>query len=148
MPPTSDQTNRHLQRLAALVAQRRAQMNLTMEDAAKACGIAYATYWKIENAQDVRRSTYAKVEVAYGMHAGSCRAILDGAESIVLADGSELIEHGQIRDFKSRQLEEEVDRAFDKSAQLTAPHLTLSEAKAMKDEMLRELRERGVLKPE
>lgn len=146
MSSISDQTTRHLQRLAALVAQRRAQMGLTMEDAAKVCGIAYATYWKIENAQSVRSSTYAKLEVAFGMHAGSCRAIIDGATSITLADGSELIEHGQIRDFKERQLEDEMDRAFDKSAQLTAPHLTLSEAKALKDAMLKELRARGVLK--
>jgi len=41
-----------------------------------------------------------------------------------------------------------VDRAFDKSAQLTAPGLTLSEARALKEEMFRELRERGVLKSE
>jgi len=44
------------------------------------------------------------------------------------------------------KLEDEMDRAFTMSAQLTAPHLTLSEAKALKDEMFRELRARGVLK--
>jgi transcriptional regulator with XRE-family HTH domain len=148
MASTSDQTIRHLQQLAALVAQRRAQMKLTMEDAAKACGIAYMTYRKIEGGQSVRDSTYAKLEVAFGMRAGACRAVLDGAGSVVLTDGTELIEGGAVRDFRSGSLEEEVDRAFDKSAQLTTPGLTLSEAKALKEEMLRELRERGVLKPE
>ena len=41
-----------------------------------------------------------------------------------------------------------MDRAFGLAAQLTAPHLTLSEARAMKEEMLRELRERGVIRSE
>lgn len=148
MAPPSDGQARHLQKLAALVTQRRAALGLRSKEAgAKACGIAVMTYRKVEEGVAVTGTTYAKVELAYGFRPGSCRAVLDGADSITLEDGTELIEGGNIRDFaNSGQLEEEVDRAFDKSASLTAPHLTLSEARAMKEEMLKELRSRGVLK--
>lgn len=149
MASPSDSTAQHLQRLAALVAQRRAQLRLKKQEASVVCGLSYMTYWKIEDGQSVRPSSYQKLEVGFNFRAGSCRAILDGSsDSVVLEDGAELIAGGTIRDFKDAGLEEEVDRAFDKSAQLTAPNLTLSEAKALKNEMLRELRERGVLKSE
>lgn len=149
MAPPSDQTAEHLQRLAALVAQRRAQLRLKKQDAPTVCGISYMTYWKIEDGQSVRPSSYQKLEVGFSFRAGSCKAVLDGAsDSITLEDGTQLIAGGQIRDFKSPDLQEEVDRAFDKSAQLFAPHLTQGESKAMKEEMFRELRERGVLKSE
>jgi DNA-binding XRE family transcriptional regulator len=149
MAPPTDSTAEHQQRLAALVAQRRAQLRLKKQDAAATCDLSYMTYWKIEAGQSVRPSSYAKIEVGFGFRAGSCKAVLDGSSnSVFLEDGTELITGGTVRDFRSGSLEEEVDRAFDKSAQLTAPGLTLSEARALKEEMFRELRERGVLKSE
>ena len=66
MTPTSDQSARHLQRLGALVAQRRAQLGLKMEVACKRCGISYQTYWNIENGRRANSSTYAKVDVGFG----------------------------------------------------------------------------------
>ena len=93
--------------------------------------------------------TFSRAKPDFGFRAGSCKAVLDGSSnSVFLEDGTELITGGTVRDFRSGSLEEEVDRAFDKSAQLTAPGLTLSEARALKEEMFRELRERGVLKSE
>lgn len=149
MALTDDQTAQHLQRLAALVAQRRAQLRLKKQEAPTVCDLSYMTYWKIEDGQSVRPSSYHKLEVGFGFRAGSCKAVLDGSsDSVFLEDGTQLIASGQIRDFKSGDLEEEIDRAFDKSAQLTAPDITLSQAKAIKEDMLRELRERGVLKTE
>jgi hypothetical protein len=151
MPPPSDDHARHLQKLAALVTQRRVALGLRSKEAgAKACGIAVMTYRKVEDGQPVTDTTYAKLEIGFGMRPGSCKVVLEGADSITLEDGTELIEGGQIRDFvNSGVLEEEVDRAFDKSAQLAAPHLTLSESQAIKRGMLEYLRERGVLrKPE
>ncbi|MFF8482399.1 hypothetical protein [Streptomyces antibioticus] len=150
MATTSGDATRHLHKLAALVRQRRVALGFaSKEAAADACGISHTTYRKIEGTdtsdpQSVRATTYAKLEIGFNFRAGSCKAVLDGADSITLGDGTELIEGGQIRDYV--KLEDEVDRAFTRSAQLTAPHLTLSEAKAMKDEMFRELRARGVLK--
>ena len=151
MAPTSGDDPRYLQRLATLVRQRRVALGFTSkEEAADACGISHTTYRKVEGTekaspQRVRPTTYAKLDRGLGFRPGSSVAVVDGAvDSITLEDGTELIEGAQIRDFGS--LEDEVDRAFDKSAQLTAPNMTLSEAKAMKDEMIRQLRDRGVLK--
>jgi transcriptional regulator with XRE-family HTH domain len=154
MAYTSGDAASHLQKLAVLIRQRRVALGFTSkEKAAAACGISHMTYRKIEGTKGVppQRAdavTYAKVEVGFQIRAGQCERILDGqADSLLLEDGTELVEGGQIRDFVDQdRLEEEVDRAFDRSAQLTAPHLTLSEARALKEELIRELRTRGVLK--
>ncbi|MDX3243483.1 helix-turn-helix domain-containing protein [Streptomyces sp. ME18-1-4] len=151
MAPTSGDTDRHLQRLATLVRQRRVALGFaSKEAAADACGISHTTYRKVEGTrtaapQRVNDTTYTKLDKGFGFQTSS-KAVADGvSDSITVTDGTELIEGGQIRDFKSADLEDELDRAFDKSAQLTAPHLTLSESKALKDEMFRVLRERGAL---
>ena len=147
MAPPTEPATEHLQRLAALVAQRRAQLRLKKQEVPTVVDLSYMTYWKIEAGQPVRPSSYEKLEVGFDFRAGSCKAVLDGSsDSVVLNDGTELIAGSQIRNFKSPDLAEEVDRAFGLAAQLTAPNMTLSEARAMKEEMLRELRDRGVLK--
>jgi DNA-binding XRE family transcriptional regulator len=145
MAHSSDQTARHLQRLAALVAQRRAQLGLTKEDAAKACGIAYMTYWKIEDAQRVRATTYAKLEVAFGLRAGSCKAVLDGADSITLDDGTELIEGGQIKRLDLDTLREVIPDAVTRSAMLVAPELTGRQIQELGERVVEDLRRRGRL---
>lgn len=151
MAPTSGDDSRHLQRLAALVRQRRVALGFTSkEEAADACGISHTTYRKVEGTesagpQRVNKSTYAKVDAGLGFEADACLSVADGlADSIRLKDGTELIEGGVIRDFVS--LEDEIDRAFDRSAQLTNPDLTMSTARAHKEEMIRMLKERGVIK--
>lgn len=146
MALTHGDAERHLQKLAALATQRRVALGfVSKEAAADACGISHTTYRKIEFGQPVRATTYAKLEMGFGFRAGSVKALLDGeSDSITLNDGTELIEGGAIRDFGT--LEDEVARAFDKSAQLTNPDLTYGQARAMKDEMIRELRERGIIK--
>jgi hypothetical protein len=148
MAPPSDDHARHLQKLAALVTQRRVALGFRSKEAgAAACGLSHMPYRNVENGLSVSGTTYNKIEVAFGFRPGSCKAVLEGADSITLEDGTELIEGGQIRDFvNSEVLEEEMDRAFDKSAQLVAPHLTLSESQAIKKEMFEYLRGRGVLR--
>lgn len=147
MAPSSDDTARHLRKLAALVTQRRVALGLRSKEAgAKRCGIAVMTYRKVEDGQAVTNTSYGKLEIGFGFRPGSCKLVLEGADSITLEDGTELIEGGQIRDFvNSEVLEEEMDRAFDKSAQLVAPHLTVGESQAIKKEMFEYLRARGVL---
>jgi hypothetical protein len=153
MAPTNGDAVRHLQKLATLVTQRRVALGFaSKEAAADACEISHTTYRKVEGTDTagpkwVRPTTYAKLDIGFGFRPGSSEAVATGAaDSIILLDGTELIEGGQIRDFKSPDLQDEMDRAFDKSAQLTAPGLTMSEARALKEEMFRELKARGVLK--
>lgn len=151
MALTSGDDSRHLQRLAALVRQRRVMLGFTSkEEAAEACGISHTTYRKVEGTENAGpqragKSTYAKVDAGFGFQADACLRVADGvSDSIKLIDGTELIEDGVIRDFVS--LEDEIDRAFDKSAQLVNPDQTLSQSRTHKEAMFRMLRERGVLK--
>ncbi|BCM70938.1 hypothetical protein L0F81_25200 [Streptomyces tricolor] len=146
MTPPSDQAALHRQRLANLVAQRRAQLGLKKQEAAETCGIAYMTYWKIEDAQPVRASSYAKVEVGFGMRAGSCKAVLDGsADSVVLEDGTELIEGGQITRLDADALAAGLPDAVTRSAMLVAPELTGRQIQALNEEIVQELRRRGLV---
>jgi hypothetical protein len=148
MAPTSDDTARHLQKLAALVTQRRVTLGLRSKEAgAKACGLAVMTYRKVEAGQpDVTDTTYGKVEVGYGFRPGSCRAVLEGADSITLKDGTELIESGQIRDFVDpERLAEVTPQALTKSAGLYAPELTLGQIEAISAEFMEEMRRLGIL---
>jgi DNA-binding XRE family transcriptional regulator len=146
MAPTSDHAARHLQRLAVLVAQRRAQLGLKKQEAAAVCDIAYMTYWKIEDGQSVRASTYSKLEVGFNMRAGSCKAVLDGAaDSVVLEDGTELIEGGQVARFDAGALSEGLPDAVTKTAMLVAPELTGRQIRELNEQLMEELRRRGLM---
>lgn len=143
MAPSSDHTARHLQRLAALVTQRRVALGLRSKEAgARACDLAPMTYRKVEDGLPVTGTTYGKIDVGYGFRPRSCKAVLEGADSITLEDGTEMIEGGQIRDFvDTERLLDAMGQAFTKSASATVPHLTLSEVQAIKDGMFEDLRE-------
>ncbi|MFE9448378.1 hypothetical protein [Streptomyces sp. NPDC006739] len=146
MTPPSEQDARHLKRLAALVAQRRAQLGLTKQAAGPTCGISYMTYWKIEDGQSVRDSSYAKLEVGFSMRAGSCRAVLEGTvDSITLQDGTELIEGGQIARFDAEALADGLPDAVTKSAMLVAPELTGRQIRELNEQVAEELRRRGLI---
>jgi hypothetical protein len=143
----SDETTRHLRKLATLVVQQRVALGFpSKEAAAEACGISHMTYRKIEGGQSVRDATYAKLEIGFRFRPGSCKAVADGvADSITLEDGSELIDGGKITRFNRGHLEEELRGAITKSVMLTAPDLTLRQVEAMNERVVEELRKRGLL---
>ncbi|MFI8294483.1 hypothetical protein ACIGCZ_00900 [Streptomyces nigra] len=157
MALTTDETARHLGKLAALVTQRRVTLGLaSKEAAAEACGISHMTYRKIEGTRGVPPSvvsagTYAKLELAFGFRPGSCKAVLDGADSITLEDGTEMIEGGQItrHQIDVDGISEELRREFIDVATVTSPGISLGEADTMSREAVERavkiLQERGVL---
>lgn len=146
MTPPSDQAAAGRQRLAVLVAQRRAQLGLKKQEAAEVCGLAYMTYWKIEDGQTVRSSSYAKVEVGFNMRAGSCKAVLEGtSDSITLDDGTELIEGGQIVRYDAETLAAGLPDAMARSAMLVAPELTGRQIQELNERLVEELRRRGLV---
>lgn len=145
MALTSDRSDDHLRRLGALVQQRRAVLEWSIARAAEEAGIAYMTYQRVERAQGVQQSTYAKLERAFGFRPGSCRAVLDGATSIALLDGSEIVEGGRLTPIRPEDMAEEVRDAVTSATIATVPGLTGKEIKALNDEVLRELQRRGIL---
>lgn len=142
-PP--DRNARHLQLLGALVRQRRAALDLGKDEAARKCGIAPMTYRAIEDGRRARDTTYAKVEKTFDFVAGSCRAVLDGSDSIKLLDGTELIHGAQIGRPSLEELADEVKQAVSKAAGLHAPDLTHRQTQEMTGEIVEELRRRGIL---
>lgn len=152
MAQTTDNTARHLRKLAALVTQRRVAMGLRSKEAgAKKCDIAPMTYRKVEAGERVTDTIYAKLELGFGFRPGSCKAVLEGADSIALEDGTELIEGGQITQHQVdvAGLSEEMRREFIDVATVTSPGISLGEADAMSREAVERavkiMRERGIL---
>lgn len=144
MAALADRTTHQLQLLAALVQQRRTTLRLGKDQAARECGVAPMTYRAVEEGRTVRDTTYAKIEGRFGFTAGSCAAILAGADSIKLEDGSELFLGAQGRP-ALEELPDELKSAITRAASLTAPDLTLKQTQEMTDLVMEELRRRGIL---
>lgn len=138
--PTDQQTI-----LGSLVRQRRVALGYTQAQGAKACGLSGQTYWNVEHGRPVSATTYAKVEHGYGLRPGSCQAVIDGADSVTLTDGTELIVGAQIQRVPAEQLADDVRAAVNSAARLTAPDLTHRQTEEMTEKVVEELRRRGIL---
>ncbi|MFB6805396.1 hypothetical protein [Streptomyces sp. NPDC056387] len=136
--PTDQQTL-----LGVLVRQRRVALGYTQAQGSKACDLSGQTYWNIEHGRPVSATTYAKVEHGYGMRAGSCRAVLEGADSITLDDGTELIAGGQIQRADEGEIADDIRTAVNSVARLTAPDLSHRQTEEMTAKVMDVLRKRG-----
>jgi hypothetical protein len=87
MAPTGDRLTRRLRHLGALVTQRRVALGWSKDKARKEAGFALMTYMRVEDGLRVQAETYGKVERAFGLTAGACQAVLDGATGLPLVDG-------------------------------------------------------------
>ncbi|MES9522390.1 hypothetical protein [Streptomyces capoamus] len=147
MTTPSGDAARHLQKLAALVVQRRVALGFaSKEAAAEACDISHTTYRKIEFGRPVRGTSYAKLELGFGFRPGSIKAVLEGtSDSITLEDGTELIEGGQVTRVDPTALETALRDVVRSSATLTRPDMTLGQVEAMNERIVEELRRRGLL---
>lgn len=146
MAAPSDRTTSHLQLLAALVKQRRLALGFSSkEKAADACGLSHVPYRNVEAGRTASDTTYAKIEARFEFISGSCRAVLDGADSVKLLDGTELIHGGQITRPSFEELEDGAKQAITVAVRLTAPDLTHRQTEAMTERAVEELRKRGIL---
>ncbi|UOB09145.1 helix-turn-helix domain-containing protein [Streptomyces sp. HP-A2021] len=73
-----------LDRLAKYVKAHRMETFTSRKAAADTAGISKDTWQKVEEGQDVRESTYAKIDRALGWATGSCTAIARGDEPILV----------------------------------------------------------------
>lgn len=133
-------------RLGVLVTQLRSQLGITDKRvAAKRCSLSVITYSKIENGDSVNVNSYKKLEEGFGMEQGACLGVLEGAESIKLADGTELFVGGRAARVDQGQLEPVLREAITKWTRLVRPDITLGEDQTMTDGVLEELRRHGFL---
>lgn len=147
MPAPQERTTRQLALLAALVKQRRMKLGFSnKEDAAKACGLSHVPYRNVEAGRGgVSDTTYAKIETGFEFVAGSCQAVLNGADSIKLLDGTELIHRGQITHPSLEEAPGMAKRAISSAAAESAPELTHRQTDEMAERAVKELQRLGII---
>lgn len=144
MPGPQDETPA-IKRLAALVTQCRAARGWSKEKAAAEAGLSYTTYTRVEEGERVQATSYMKLERGLGIAPGACRAVLDGAELLTLADGSELFSDVRRTPFAIDSVADGVKGGVASAAILTTPGLTGHEINALGEQVVEELRKRGII---
>jgi hypothetical protein len=146
MAALTDREARQLQLLAELVTQRRRALRFSSKDkAADACGLSHMPYRNVEAGRPASAATYAKIELAFEMKPGSLQAVLHGADSITLLDGTELIGGAQITRPSPEQLTDGARQAVNVAARMTVPGLTLGQTDELTEQVVKELQRRGII---
>lgn len=139
MAPPHDESA--LQRLAALITQRRVDLKMNKIDVARAADIQINTYSKVEEGKPVRATTYGKIEEVLGWAPGSCSDILRGAAAATV------IENGApgavISPIHPGDLANDVAEAVQNAAITVSDSLTSAEIRRMKQLVVDELVKRG-----
>ena len=137
----TDDTSR-LEYLAEIVRERRMELGLSITAVAEVAGLSKDTFKKVEAAQPIRESSYAKIDEALQFARGSCRGILDGAAGAAINGfaGARIHTLTVAPETAARD-------AIASAAIATTGNLTAAEIRALSDRILEELRDRGVLGP-
>ncbi|MFB6955539.1 hypothetical protein ACFCYB_00530 [Streptomyces sp. NPDC056309] len=109
--------------------------------AAAAAGVTRNTWKRVEEGQEVRESTYAKVDKALGWAAGSCADVAEGGRP-ALVDESGIAAPASGRE---RLTEEGVRRAAFEAARAKLPTVAIGDIDAFSDEVVEILRRSGDL---
>ncbi|MFG3046331.1 hypothetical protein ACGFZR_15545 [Streptomyces sp. NPDC048241] len=130
------------ERLAALVQQRRTELRLGVEPAAKTARVSKDTWKRVEAGLKVQDRTYGAVDQALQWAPGSCIRTLDGGEPVPaepIGGGS------KATDVPRADLELAVGDAVRSAVIATKGSLTAEEILDLNDRVLDELRKRGIL---
>lgn len=141
MAPPQDETA--LQRLAALVTRRRADLGMNKIDVARAAQVQINTYSKVEDGKPVRLTTYGKIEPILGWAKGSCSDILDGATAATVTEKRQA--GVVVSDIQAGDLAADIANAVQNAAVSVSDSLTAAEIREMKRRVVEELIEQGKL---
>ncbi|NUO42445.1 MAG: helix-turn-helix transcriptional regulator [Streptomyces sp.] len=132
-----------LDRLAKHVKAHRMELFTSRKAAADAAGISKDTWQKVEEGQDVRESTYAKVDRALGWATGSCVAIAEGGEPALIDNPAGTAQSAAPA---GRSLSaEELRRAAFEAARAKLPNAPIGDIDAFGDELVEVLRRAGLV---
>ncbi|MGW7617331.1 helix-turn-helix domain-containing protein [Streptomyces antimycoticus] len=136
--------DRDLDRLARVATERRLELGLARNKAAAEIGISKDTWKRLERGEPIRDINYRKIDEALGWAVGSCVAVMEGSAPIPVEASSDdaVIAHVPVEG-----LQGEVQDAVGMAALATTPDLTAREIKALSDQVVEELRKRGILPP-
>ncbi|OXS35441.1 hypothetical protein [Streptomyces sp. XY006] len=130
---------RDLGRLAKTVKAHRLQQYPSRDAAAEAAGITRNTWKRVEEGQEVRESTYGKVDKALGWAIGSCLAIAEGGEPALGAEGGDPTAAAPAPPLNADALR----RAAFEAARATLPSAPIGDIDAFSDELVEVLRRAG-----
>jgi DNA-binding XRE family transcriptional regulator len=131
---------RDLDRLAKHVKAHRLEQYTSRDEAAAAAGVTRNTWKRVEEGQDVRESTYARIEKALGWATGGCIAIAEGAEPAFVGDAttSSSATMPAITEAQAREMAWETARE-------TLPTAPIGELQAFVEGLVENLRRVGVV---
>ncbi|MFF8716218.1 helix-turn-helix domain-containing protein [Streptomyces sp. NPDC015184] len=135
---------RDLGRLASRVKAHRLELYPSRVAAAGAVGISKDTWRRVEEGLDVRESTYAKIDRALGWATGSCVAIADGGDPVLVdvLPGGQSVSSGPTGASLSPEVVREA--AFE-AARRTMPTAAIGDLDAFSEELVEVLRKGGVV---
>lgn len=132
-----------LERLGALMAQRRMELNMSKRATSEAAGISINTYQRIEEGRPVRDVTYAKIENILGWAAGAVHEILDGAAE------PRRVERSAVRGVARVKVPEaDLEGAVTSAFVAVSDTLTGAEIRDLSRRVLDELKRRGIVEDE
>lgn len=138
-----DMTTRDLGRLAKRVKAHRLELYRSRLVAAQAAGVSKDTWRRVEEAEEVREASYAKIDKALGWAIGSCVAITEGSEPVLVDESGST---APIAPTSARQLSaEEVRRAAFEAARAKLTATPIGDIDAFSDELVEILRRVGAV---
>jgi hypothetical protein len=127
-----DMASRDLGRLAKRVKAHRLELFSSRLAAANAAGISKDSWQRVEEEEDVRESTYAKIDKALGWAVGSCIAIAEGGEPLLVDDADGTPAAGP----SSSMSADAVRRAVFEAARAKLPAAPIGEIDDFSDELV------------
>lgn len=133
---------RDLDRLAARVLAHRLEQYPSRLAAARAAGISKDTWHRVERGEEVIGPSYAAIDRALGWATGSCVAVAEGGEPLLVEAAGDLPPPAEASPpLGARQLRE---AAFE-AAMAKLPSAPIGEVRAFADELVQVLRRGGSL---
>ncbi|MER6778447.1 MULTISPECIES: helix-turn-helix transcriptional regulator [unclassified Streptomyces] len=125
-------------RLATQVRDRRLQLGLSRAGLAERAGISKGTCLRVEEGQPIRDTSYAKIDAALEWAPGSCAAIRAGGDPTPATGQTPAVK--PVRLIKEEDIGDAVMIMAVKNSDLSA-----AEIRAMRDGVIEELKQRGLL---
>ncbi|MET7688063.1 hypothetical protein ABZT06_08785 [Streptomyces sp. NPDC005483] len=133
-----------LERLATLVQERRLELGLGIEPAAKLASMSKDTWKRVEAAHSVRATSYTSIERALRWAPSSCRRILKGDDPVVV-EASPAADDSAIAVIPKEDLKRHVGDSVNSAAIGFKGDLTADQILDLNQLVLEELHKRGVI---
>ncbi|MFE1192858.1 helix-turn-helix domain-containing protein [Streptomyces olivaceoviridis] len=131
---------RDLDRLAKHVKAHRLELYPSRLAAAQAAGISKDTWQRVEEGEEVRDSTYAKIDKALGWVSGSCLIIAEGGGPVLAGEATT----SSGRPAAALSEEQARQMAWD-TARATLPTAPVGELDTFVNELVENLRRAGIV---